>query len=389
MENAKDFQALYEQTRAAFLRSEAERAKLQHRLRRYSRILGTPKQEKLFSDNEKLVLYAMTAYPDASDTALSSKTGLKRSTITAIKNRLKQRKVFRELYIPNLEAIGCKAMTFLYGTYDARSKQLEEQFKKLSKIPKFIGLQHTDTFFFAMFATDSFIMLQKQIDPILNECAKQKLFKEHPTLTHFAFELNKVRRFLDYAPALDHLFELDMHPSSESIRNTPKIRLTKNMKEVLYAMVKYPGLQTTELAKKLRLSRTTVTTIRNRLIKEGFVRKAVLPRLKKMGFELQALSHFRFVPGTTVESRQIGALYTRGEPHAVLKISGDRETIALRVFTDYTEESELLDKAEGLYNKHGFLLDKPTVLRAVPENTKIHMFNFAPVTKEMLGIEDI
>ncbi|MBW3018633.1 hypothetical protein KY329_00410 [Candidatus Woesearchaeota archaeon] len=383
-----DYQALYEQVKISLLKSEAERIKLKQRLRRYSRLPGAPKKENLFSQKEKLVLYSITAHPDASDSQLSKKTGLKRSTITAIKNRLRQRKIYRELYIPNLEAIGCKAITFLYGAYDSRSKELEEQFRKLSKIPRFIGLQYTDTCFFAVFATDSFIALQKQIDPILNECAKKKLFKEHPTLSHFAFELNRVKRFLDYASVLDHLFELDKHPRSEPVRNTPRIKLTKNMKEILYAMIKYPMLPTSELAKKTRLSRTTATNIRNKLIKEGFVRKVVLPRLKKMGFELQTLSHFRFVPGTTVESRESSALYTRGEPHAVIKISGDRETIALRVFTDYTEESELLDKAEGLYHKHEFLLDRPTVLRAVPENTKTYKFNFAPITKELLGMED-
>jgi len=197
-----------------------------------------------------------------------------------------------------------------------------------------------------------------------------------------------VMRFLDYAPALDHLFELDLHPKYEKIRVRPSVKLTKNMAEVMYAMVKYPNASNIELAKELRLSRTTVTNIRNKLIKEGFIRKAIVPQLKKMGFELIALSHFRFVPGATVDTRQAAALYTRGEPHSVLKISGDKETIAVRVFTDYTEESELLDRAAGLYHRHGFLLHDPTVLRIIPEMTKVFKFNFGPVTKELLKIED-
>jgi DNA-binding MarR family transcriptional regulator len=384
---AKNYEILYEHMKEALQKSEKEKVKLKRRLRRYSKLIGTPKQENKFSDREKLILYGVTAYPDYSDTALSKEIGVKRSTITAIRNRLKSAGVYREIYIPNLEAIGCKAITFLYGTYDARTKELEEQFKKMSKISRFIGLQYTNNCFYALFATESLIQLQKEIDPILNECARKRLFKDHPRLVHFPFELNKVMRFFDYAPALDHLFELDRHPTYQSISLKPNIKLTKNMKDVMHAMVKYPSTANIELAKILRLSRTTVTNIRNKLIKKGFIRKAIVPQLKKMGFELVALSHFKFVPGATIETRQISALYTRGEPHAVLKISGDQETIAVRVFTDYTEESELLDRAAGLYHKHGFLLNDPTVMRIVPEMTKVFKFNFGPVTQALLNAD--
>ena len=62
------------------------------------------------SVNERKVLYAVVKWSTANDRVLSKKIGLKMSTVTAIRNRLKRAGWFKTVRIPLLGRLGCEMM---------------------------------------------------------------------------------------------------------------------------------------------------------------------------------------------------------------------------------------------------------------------------------------
>jgi PAS domain S-box-containing protein len=73
------------------------------------------KREKSLTDNEGMVLYAITKYPDLPDKALAKKTSLNKITVSQIKKRLIEEKYVETLRIPALKKIGCELVLFMHG----------------------------------------------------------------------------------------------------------------------------------------------------------------------------------------------------------------------------------------------------------------------------------
>jgi hypothetical protein len=217
---------------------------------------------------------------------------------------------------------------------------------------------------------------------------KYKLLEENPGIVHFILELNKIYRFFNFAPLLNHLFGLGYEIGTE-INNfvMPKIKLTKNMKEILYALVKYPEATTTELAKKIRVTRGTVANNKNLLIKEGFMQKAVIPNTKKLNCELSILSHYKFNQIIT-DKKLKEAQCAKKRPLVVLKIAGNKEGVSIRFYKDYSEHEEGFKQGFNFYKKKGIFLEEPTIVRLLLQKTKTFRIDFAGLTKKMLGIKE-
>jgi DNA-binding NarL/FixJ family response regulator len=71
-------------------------------------------------------------------------------------------------------------------------------------------------------------------------------------------------------------------------RNLP---LTDNEKNVLYGIIKFPDMNDIELGRVLKIKRSTVTSIRNRLMNEGYYSTYRIPDFKVLGCELMTLLH--------------------------------------------------------------------------------------------------
>jgi len=270
----------------SLLKAEEEKAKLQEKLKQYAKRLEikVKKLEKSqidLNEKEKLVLYSITAYPNLNDRELAQKIKLNRSTITAIKNRLRKRNLYKIKYVPNLQAIGCKLLTVIYG-------QLNEniEIKHFKNLPAgFIRIHSTDTSFYAFFAADDLTRFNKEVDPLIDTWTRNKIFKERPKIIYLPLELNKIQRLCNFEPLLKQTFELNFKSEITDNPDSDKTRLTRNMKEVLYALVKYPEENTAELAKRLRITKITVRNNRKLLLEKGLLQKKIIPNFKKMNFE--------------------------------------------------------------------------------------------------------
>jgi len=74
------------------------------------------------------------------------------------------------------------------------------------------------------------------------------------------------------------------------------LELTQNEKSVLYGLVEFPKLTDKELSEKLNIKHSTITSIRNRLKKNEYYRKLIIPRLQKLGCQIIAAIYTTFNP---------------------------------------------------------------------------------------------
>jgi len=82
-----------------------------------------------------------------------------------------------------------------------------------------------------------------------------------------------------------------------------QILLTKNEEKVLYGLVKYPGLNDSELSSIIDVKFSTFTSIKRRLFDQGFFRKLTVPMLNYLGCELLAVIYTQFNPVIPLNER--------------------------------------------------------------------------------------
>ena len=81
------------------------------------------------STNERVVLLGLIKFPDLNDRQITEKVGLKLSTFTAIKNRLKKNDYFQTVRHPNMSILGSELMFVLFANLSVTpNEKNKEQF---------------------------------------------------------------------------------------------------------------------------------------------------------------------------------------------------------------------------------------------------------------------
>jgi PAS domain S-box-containing protein len=366
---------------------------LQKRLKQYANKLETKvkklEESKLdLTDKERLVFYAMVACPDMNDREIAEKTKLKRSTVTAIKNRLKEEKLYQEINMPDLAALGCGLMTAIYGKFDMEYGEIKRMREKVMSADV-VFAHTTDTGFFALTATKDLVSFHKNIGPSITFATKAKAFKDYPSIAHFPLELSIIQEFFNFAPMLRESFSMTENFTQKPVQGNPERQpLNKNAKEVLYALVKHPEASTVELAKMLRLTRATVSRIKSDLFRQGLVKKLIVPDIKRLNYAFSMVCHFKQAPGITADAvkRSIQSFRAPGSiTH--LALLGASESMCGRLFKDGREHAEFMSRLIREMNAEGIITEDPIEYSFPIQETKQFMFSFAPITKKMLGIE--
>ena len=74
--------------------------------------------KKGLTRNEKKVLHGLVRHPTLNDRKLSKETGVKHSTITAIRRRLRDEEYFRTVRIPAMNMLGYELTVVGFGRFN-------------------------------------------------------------------------------------------------------------------------------------------------------------------------------------------------------------------------------------------------------------------------------
>lgn len=250
------------------------------------------------SEKEKLVLYNLVKYPSLNDREVSERIGMKISTLTSIKNRLRKGDYYRTIRIPHLSYIGYELLWVRYGSYTT-TKDTEEIFKKEQEIIEELGL---NTFyavqdghsFFSLNISRNYTEAQNQIRTV------EKEFQALGYLDRFnylflPFDLTINLFDFDYSLLLKNTLEIE----DEWMFTLPGILdttstwmdLRKNDVRILQNLITNPEFPDTAIANETNTTRQAVSRLRKKFEKEGVIRTVRVPNIRNLGYEIMVFSH--------------------------------------------------------------------------------------------------
>jgi len=252
------------------------------------------------TENEKLVLYHLVAYPLGSDKEISTRVSLGVSTVTKIRNKLIQEGYIRAVNIPSAQMIGAEIISLGYGEFDP-DIPLDH---KLEVGQKF--LDRSSGTFFTMGDGNQAIGMgfhRRYTDAMNTHLLTSKVLSREASLTTgqivpviSSLEIARFFRFFNYAPLLAKEFGIEDKDYSEPDRYfspSPEVKFTKKERTVLYGLVKYPSFTDKKLSSCLGISRQTISTIKKRFFQEDIITRRIIPDITKLGFEVVVFAHVR------------------------------------------------------------------------------------------------
>ena len=333
------------------------------------------------TDKEKLVLWGLVEHPELNDVELSKKLEVKRRTFSAIKTKLKNNGVFSTLIVPDFNMLGCEILTVSYGnfnpglTFEDRKKDAE----KVMGCEETVYVGTTGREYLVLSISKNFTDFRKKSNAI-GIAYVQKNFVEDMHDVHFSFEISSPQ-FFGFSGLIKMLFNLDVECEKKYESKRESVKLTKNEKKALYALVKMPDAKTEEITSKTGIPDHTLFRIKKKLLDEGIIKIIKIPNFAFLGCcELMALIHTEY----KLDKRN-GFSHT---PEDIFRVSSDFESVSLSLFKNYTDYRNYYDQKLEYLRKNDLIDKEPDVLLFSMQNfTQFKGVSFAPLVKKLLEVD--
>jgi len=344
------------------------------------------------TDKEKRVFYALVRWPEQNDIQLSERLGIKRPTVTAIRNKLERGRMYETINLPLFDKLGCEIFLARYGNFNPLTPY-EMRKKFISKFREIFFRMSTDTTRLSLGASQNYTEIKKYIDYSIRVYGDQGFIADEEDIIHtyFPYRLSKIHSFYNFAPLLNKYLQLNEKEGVvvDTTLKKPVIeKLTVREKEILYELVTSPHKKDDTIARKLDVTRQTVNSTKNKLRSRGIIRTVRIPNLKKLGFELLVFSHSRFKPNMPLSTRGEGVKTALQQNTPILFVSGNLEDVMISAYEDYSAFQRAYDQTFGFYKQKDMIRKNPT-LKIVPlKDIKSIVFNnFEPLMTKLLKDE--
>ena len=355
-----------------------------------------PRNEIPLSFNEKTVLWALTKWPTANDRQLAKSTGIKMSTVTAIRNRLKRAGKFNTFRIPLMGRLGCELLKVCcYRLTSARKPT--ETLKELKSI-----LAKQGSYFYAI--ADRFQLLtmsfhRNYTDSFMSDEALHLEFHEkglvnldsyHTVESIFPLELTRLINIFDFSELVRKRFNL--REKGDAAATAPDkapsgLRKMSNIEKRVYqGLIANPDIVDNAIAHKIGITRQSVTKIRKRFQSEGLFATTKLPDFNTLGSEMLAFAHYRLKDDAGLAKRKKALAWTVKELPGFFQVANDREGVILGLARDFPDTQDHIYNVLDIYQREGFLAGEPKImLFAVKDLNNLKDFTFGPIVDNVLG----
>lgn len=326
--------------------------------------------------NEKQVLYGLVRHPVLNDRELSEQLGVKVSTVTAIRRRLRRADYFTTRRVPMMHRLGWELLLGGSARLDlTQGSQAIPHLRDLLK-DRFPNLFHvvasTDHLSFLGF-THNYTAARKEVDELRLSLDRAKLLANGDVeLSVFPMSLSIVPAFFDFGHSLALAFGIEDRLSFRMDHaKSGDIELTRKETEVLKGLVRFPELSDKALAQRVKVSRQAVSKMRREFEGEGLMRTVRIPNLRLLGFELYITAFARFGPSSSLKARTEGfERLLRATPSFFL-VSDEPEAVVIGTSRSYEEYSVLNAGLTKHFKERGFLSEEPRVYVGLTASTEI------------------
>jgi len=322
--------------------------------------------------NEKSVLYGLVSYPEYSDVQIAEKTGVKRPTVTKIKNKLREAGLYRTMNIPNYYAAGAK--TILYYHNAMCTTPNKESLKKFREVIH--AFSHVSVFnirsgsvCLGLAVFNDYAHLQKTLDEIIEVTVAAGLLK-NCSMFPFALQMTEFPIYLETTHLVDRAYALGINETSKrgvSIPEEPP-KLSSKERSILEALVRYPDASDTFISDRLGVSRPTVSEKRGIFYSREILKKANVPDFVKLGYEIMC---FFLIPYNRNLDNRAGV----NTPQLVTEvlrpiILARRQVVCAGIFVarDYHEYSNLIEELAKRRNQNIDIVQEPIFTAISPRD---------------------
>ena len=320
---------------------------------------------KTLTHNEKLVFFTLVKKPHLNDRQISEDTGIKLSTVTAIRRRLQANGHYQTVRVPNMQKLGFELLVVGYGPLSIkdRGSSAQKLVEQALTSPKeiFLSAHSSDTAFF-LAATKNYTSAKRMIESL------QHILSDHDVAEtwHFAFfpfEISSILNFFNCSNIMETTFHMGDKTKSLGLEFSPnkKEKLTLKEKKVMKALVQFPDSPDNLIAQKSGASRQGVSAMRKRFEASGLLHTLRMPDFQLLGYEIFVIAHTLFNPKMTIGERGEGINYVIEKVPQMFIASGNFENILMAASRNYEEYTALKNDLLGLYRKHDFIRKEPQI----------------------------
>lgn len=351
--------------------------------------------------SEKLVLYGLVHHPLLNDRELAEELDMKMSTLTAIKNRLKENDMFYTVRVPDFSLLGNELMIISANKVNplVNPKQKEKVLRSfIVDNPGVVFHIMGSEYDLSINIARNYTAARRYFDELEMLMSKHDIIEQEGShRIIFSFEMSSVPNYFDFSNTLGLLFDIEPpHGGEGGARGSAGVggasrpvdmeKLTAKERNVLYGLVKYPDLPDKAVAQKMEVTRQTVNRLKKEFEESGLLRTMRIPNINRIGEEIIAFSISRFNPLMTLDKRKKGISMVRSLPQ-MLQVSSNTEAVNLFLLPNFKTYQELKDKVVSFYKKHEYFADEPRIILFSIENmqlTKNHIY--ADLLAKSLGI---
>ncbi len=252
---------------------------------------------KKLTPNERIVFYNLVKYPNVSDRAVAEKSGAKISTVTAIKNRLKEQNYFKKLKTPCVYNLGYElfnASIWNMNPVSLKDSLLQDIRNHLNPTHSIAGISGNKMYMlnFGLNYTESHELTNKLDRIYWNNGLIDKMDDRCTKL--LPFEGASIFSYFDDTPLLGKILGLEDNYWPEIITpETPaELKLSKLERKVFHALVENPEWPDTHIANAYDVTRQVVAKLKKRWEKQGMLKTSRSINLERLGMEIM---EFTFV----------------------------------------------------------------------------------------------
>lgn len=351
------------------------------------------------SKNEQLTLYGLTRFPTYNDRQLSETLSIKMSTVTAIKNRLKRQGLFQTVRVPYMYPLGCEIVSICYARLNPlipHSTMVKTMSKVLGDLPECVWAVSDPCNLLAVTVSKNYTDIKMCVEKAFNQFIESD-FLEHDTfeMTHYPYGQSAFFRYFDYAPLIMDAFGLNMkdpgRPIQLGVEKTGGRHLTRIERKALMGLVKFPDLLDNSVAKKIGVTRQSVTKMKKRFESEGLLGTLKVPNVQSLGFDILLYIRPRFnsMPVSKKKDWQKGILKAYDMSRWVFVASTDLEAGLVVMGKDYKTIQNNIATAVATYKKMGFLKEYPDIkFMSLQDLIVLKNHEYAPLLEKTFAGQD-
>ncbi|MCY3413578.1 MAG: hypothetical protein INQ03_18190 [Candidatus Heimdallarchaeota archaeon] len=168
------------------------------------------------------------------------------------------------------------------------------------------------------------------------------------------------------------------------------LELSENEKLVLHSLVKWPNLSDQQIHSRIKMKKSTFSSIKTRLRERQMFTKIYIPNFSKLGFELLHVQFGNLNRFTTYEERmRIAGEMMKSFKEDFFVVSESNKALNLSISKNYTEFAKNIEKFYQVYSENNFLSKEGLKIISFPfETTRIRSFlDFEPLMNKLFDLK--